>query len=189
MTKSSPPPVLPGRKLERVLRIARANSLAVMLCSGLSLLLSLPGEAWVFAAFAAMAVLCGWMEWDGHKRLLARDAGGLTWLIGAQACLYTVIVGYALWRLRFFNADAYWAEIPPPARENILGQMTAAGLNPDTDRELLLRMMNFVVCAALVGASTLYQGGLALWYRLQQRAVQEALGDDGDPAAFSGHAD
>lgn len=182
MTKSSPPPVLPERRLDRVLRFSRANSLGVMVCAGLSLLLSLPGGAWVFAAFAALAVVCGWMEWSGSRRLSGRDPGGLTWLIGAQACLYTVIVGYALWRLRHFHADTYWAEIPGPARENILGQMTEAGLDPEKDRDLLLRTMNFLVGVILVGVSTLYQGGLALWYRWQRDAVLTALENPSTPA-------
>lgn len=176
MTKSSPPPVLPERKFGRVLRFSRANSLGVMLCAGLSLLLSLAGEAWIFSGFAALALVCGWMEWRGHGMLVARNTGGMTWLIGAQACLYTVIAGYALWRLEHFDAAAYWAEIPPPARENMLGQMAAAGLDAEQDRALLLRTMNFIICVALVGVSTLYQGGLALWYRLQRPAVVVALG-------------
>lgn len=173
-----PPPLLPERRLLRVLRLARVNSLGVMICAGVSLLLSLLGGSWVFAAFAAMAVVCGWMEWSGHLRLAQRDANGLTWLLGAQACLYTVIVGYALWRLRHFNAAEYWAALPPPARDNIVTQMSEAGLDPEKERDLLLRMMNFVVCAALVGASTLYQGGLALWYRLQRTPVLAALGEN-----------
>lgn len=185
MTKSPPPPVLPERKLARVLSFSRANSLGVMICAGLSLLLSLPGEAWVFSGFAALAFVCGWMEWHGHRLLAAHNPGGLTWLIGAQACLYTVIVGYALWRLQHFDTGAYWAEIPTAARENIQSQMTEAGLDPETDRELLLRTMNFVVCVALVGVSTLYQGGLALWYRLQRQAVVVALG--AEPGWDDGH--
>ncbi len=183
MTKSSPPPVLPARKLERVLRFSRANSVGVMVCSGVSLLLSLAGNSWVFAAFAALAIVCGAMEWSGGRKLQSGEADGLTWLIGAQACLYTVIVGYALWRLQHFNAASYWAEIPAPARENILGQMTEAGLDPEADRDLLLRTMNFLVCVALVGVSSLYQGGLALWYRLQRAAVWAALENPSTPEA------
>ena len=185
MTKSSPPPLLPERKLERVLRISRADGMAVMLCAGLSVLFSLPAQAWVFAAFSALAIVASGMEWHGHQRLRTGDESGLGWLIGAQACLYTVIVGYALWRLQNFAPATYWAEIPAPAREQIESQMVEAGLDPAADRDLLLRTMNFLTCVILVGVSTLYQGGLALWYRLQRPAIRLALENPSTPAEAS----
>jgi hypothetical protein len=178
MTKS--PPVLPAVKLDRVIRLARADSIGVLACSGASLLLSVLGGNWVFAGFAALALVAGAMEWHGQDRLQAADGGGLHWLIGAQGCLYTVIVGYVLWRWRFFDGAAYWAEIPDAAREQLLGQMREAGLDPEKDRDLLLQTMNFVICAVLFGVSTVYQGGLAIWYRLQQGPVAAALGGGGE---------
>lgn len=178
MTKS--PPVLPEVKYQRVLRLARADSIAILACSGLSLLLSLPAGSWVFAGFSALALVAGAMEWHGQEKLRAAEIGGLHWIIGAQGCLYTIILGYVLWRWRFFDAAAYWAEVPGPARDQLIAQMTEAGLDPEADRELLLRTMNFVVCVVLFVVSTLYQGGLALWYRIQQGAVVRALGYDGE---------
>lgn len=175
MTKSSTPPVLPEVKLERVVRFARADAVGVLACAGFSLMLSLPGGAWVFAGFSALALLCGAMEWHGQERLREGDPGGLQWLTGAQACLYTVIVGYVLWRWRHFDAAAYWAEIPAEAREQIAVRMRETGLDPEADRPLLLRSMNFLVCATLLCLSTLYQGGLAWWYRSNRHAIGEAL--------------
>lgn len=169
------PPVLPEVKLTRVLRLARADSIAIIACSGASLLLSLAGQNWVFAGFSALAIVAGAMEWNGLEQLRRRHLGGLHWIIGAQGCLYTVVLGYVLWRWRHFDPAAYWAEIPAPAREQLLTQMSEAGLDPEADRELLLRTMNFVLCLVLFGVSSLYQGGLALWYRFQQEAVFSAL--------------
>jgi type IV secretory pathway TrbD component len=53
--------------------------------------------------------------------------------------------------------------------------MVEAGLDPEADRELLLRTMNGLICSVLVGGSTLYQVGLALWYRAQAPALAAAL--------------
>lgn len=176
MTKS--PPVLPEVKYQRVLRIARADAIGVIACAGLGLLLSLPTQNWVFAGFSGLALVAGAMEWHGQEKLRSAEIGGLHWIIGAQGCLYTIILGYVLWRWRYFDAAAYWAEVPGPARDQLLSQMAEAGLDPEADRELLLRTMNFVVCAVMFFVSSLYQGGLALWYRFQQEAVAQALGYD-----------
>jgi hypothetical protein len=175
MSRLPPPPILPERKLERVLRVSRANSIGVFVCAGLSFAFSLPGGAYVFAAFSALALVAAWMEWQGQQQLRAGFAVGMSWLVGAQACLYTVIAGYALWRLSHFDPAAYWTELPEMGRERVSAQMTEAGLDPESDRDLLLQMMNFVIIVTLVSVSTLYQGGLAFWYQLQRRAVVAAL--------------
>lgn len=175
MTKSPTPPILPEVKLGRVVRFARADSVGVIVCAGFSLLVSAPAGHGVFAAFSALALVCGAMEWHGQERLRAGQFEGLSWLVGAQGCLYTVILGYAAWRWQHFDAAAYWAEIPEAAQEQLQAQMLQAGLDPATDRPLLLRTMNALVCLVLAGLSTLYQGGLALWYRAQQGAIRAAL--------------
>lgn len=175
MPKSPSPPVLPAVRLERVVRFARADAIGVFVCAGAGLLLAAASESWGFAAFAALALVGGGMEWHGQDRLRAGSADGMQWLTGAQLCLYTVILGYAAWRWRFFDPTAYWAEIPELGRSQLEEQMRASGLDPAADRELLLRTMNALVCLMLVGIGTLYQGGVTIWYRLQSRAVAEAL--------------
>lgn len=175
MPKSPTPPVLPAVRLERVVRFARADAIGVFVCAGAGLLLAAASQSWGFAAFAALALVAGGMEWHGQDRLRAGSADGMPWLTGAQLCLYTVIVGYAAWRWRFFDPAAYWAEIPELGRSQLEEQMRASGLDPAADRELLLRTMNALVCLMLVGIGTLYQGGVTIWYRLQSRAVAEAL--------------
>ncbi|MBA4136529.1 MAG: hypothetical protein C0518_04355 [Opitutus sp.] len=172
------PPVLPEVKLERVVRLARADSVGVIVCAGFSLLVSVPAENWVFAGFSALALVCGAMEFFGQDRLRAGDFGGLQWLVGAQACLYTVILGYVLWRWQHFDAATYWAEIPTAAQDKLKAQMTEAGLDPVADRDLLLRSMNSLVGSVLLGVSTLYQVGLAWWYRAQREDIAAALAEN-----------
>lgn len=177
MPKSPSPPVLPAVRLDRVVRFARADAIGVFVCAGAALLLGAAAGAWAFGAFAALALVAGAMEWHGQDQLRAGRPEGLQWLVGAQLCLFTVIVGYAAWRWQTFDPAAYWTAIPEPARARLGEQMQAAGLDPAADRDLLLRMMNTLVCLLLVGLASLYQGGVALWYQLQRRAVAEALGN------------
>lgn len=175
MTKSVPP-ILPEKRLEKVLSIARADALGVLICAGASLLLSLSAEDWSMAGFSALALIAGGMEWQGQSQLREGDIGGLQWLLGAQGCLYTVIAAYAMWRLRFFDGTQYWAQIPTEVRDQLIAQMREKGLDPEVDRPLLLRTMNVLVCAVLVIVSTIYQGGLTWWYRRQRAAIAAALG-------------
>jgi len=174
MTKS--PPTLPERKLQRVLTISRADSIGVLVCSGSSLLLSLLAGDATFALFSALALAAGGMEAHGNRRLREGGPDGLQWLTGAQGCLYTVVVGYALWRLNFFDAAAYWEQVPAPAREQFEAKMREAGLDPVADRAQLLAFVNYIVCSVLLVVSTLYQGGLAFLYSRQRAAVLAALG-------------
>jgi hypothetical protein len=173
MTKSPPP--LPERKLARVMKIARADSIAVVACAGFSLLLSIVGGDRVFALFSGLALACGAMEWHGHARLRSGFPDGLPWLTGAQGCLYTVIVGYVLWRLHHFNPGAFWAQVPELTQANFDAEMRKAGLDPERDRDAMLAALNFLICAVLLVVSTVYQGGLAFWYARQRTAIRTAL--------------
>lgn len=173
MTKS--PPLLPEQKLGRVLKIARADSIGIIVCAGFSLLLAAAASAGVFAFFSALALVCGVMEWHGHARLRDGFAGGLQWLTGAQGCLYTVIVGYVLWRLNHFEAAELWAQVPEANRLEFDAKLREAGFDPETDRTAFLQSVNVFICAVLVILSTVYQGGLTLWYTLQRKAIFTAL--------------
>jgi len=169
------PPELPQRRLERVLGFSRANAIGVIACAGASLLLNLLAQDWTMSGFAALALVAGAMEWTGQLRLREGDFGGLQWLLGAQGCLYTVIAGYVLWRLQHFDPGALWAELPEETRTQFLAQLRSAGA-PESDRDVFLRAFNFLLCASLVVASTIYQGGVAWWYRRSRDAIAAALG-------------
>lgn len=171
----------PVRKLNRVIVIARADSTAVIFCSGASLVLSAMQANWVFALFSVLAIVAGVMERHGARLLDDGNATGLPWLPGAQGVLFTVVIGYVAWRWKHFDPGQYWAEIPAAAQEKILEQMRAAGLDPDVERDPLLRVMNGLMCFTLGVVTLLYQGGLALWYRLQQRYVTAALQNPSTP--------
>jgi len=177
MPKSAPPPVLPEVKFDRVLRVARFNSTCVIICAGLGLMFSLTGENWIFAAFSALALVSGAMERYGQMQLQTGESEGLQWLTGAQLCLYTVVVGYVLWRWKFFDAAVFWAEIPDVSQEQMLAKMREAGLDPVADRDALLQMMNAMVGTIVIAASSLHQVGLTLWYRAQRGAIAAVLGN------------
>lgn len=175
MTKSEPP-VLPEKRLEKVLGVARTDALGVLIVAGASLLLSVGAEEWIMATFSALACVAGAMEWHGQAQLREGNIGGLHWLLGAQGCLYTVIAGYALWQMQYFDGSQFWAQAPAWVRNIFNGAMLNSGLDPDSDRAKYLYYLNVQSCVMLVFVSTLYQGGLSWWYRRQRDAIAAALG-------------
>ncbi|RXK54711.1 hypothetical protein ESB00_02110 [Oleiharenicola lentus] len=172
---SAPPPVLPEKTLRRVLALARADGWSIVIVASLGGLYSLLQPSWLFTGTSILVVLTGLAELHGRRRLLSSDPRGVSWLIGAQLALLGVIWSYAWFRWRWFDPQAMWAELPGLARAEIDRQLTAAGLNPELDRPLLLQMMNALVCLLLAGLTLLYQGGMAAYYTLKRRVVTEAL--------------
>ncbi len=164
------------RRFNRVLTIARMDSVSVMVCSGFSALLAYSASQWVFAGFATLAFGAGMISAQARTRLKQTDFGGFKWLSAAQLYLLTVIVGYLLWRWRNFDPQAIWDVLPAENQREMESQMRAAGLDPLKERDLLLRTANFVICAIFGFLSFLYQGGLAFWYNRQRMAVAEVLG-------------
>lgn len=177
----SAPPVLPGKTLQRVLAIARADGWSIAIVAGLSSLVSLVQGAWFSAAAGILATLAGLAELHGRSRLLQREPRGLSWLVGAQLGLLVVVWIYAWARWRFFDPEALWTELPTLARTLISHRMTTAGLDPELDRALFLGVMNALVCLILAGVTLLYQGGLALYYAWQRAPVRQALAQESTP--------
>jgi hypothetical protein len=169
------PPVLPEKALRRVLAIARADGWSIVVVASLGGLYSLTQPSWLFTGTSVLVVLSGLAELHGRRLLLRNESRGVAWLIRAQLALLAVIWIYAWFRWRLFDPQAMWAELPALAQAEIDRQLNAAGLIPELDRPLLLRMMNALVCLLLAFLTLLYQGGMAAYYTLKRRAVTEAL--------------
>lgn len=183
MTKQNPePPPLPGRVLARLTALSRGNSLSVAVFAGLSVGFALTRADWADAGWSALAMAAGVLEYDGQRRLRAGSSRGLAAMIGAQLLLLAVIWTYAWLRWRNFDPEAYWQQIPALAREMLIAQLSAAGLDPVFDRDLFLAFMNQLVCACLVAVTLAYQGGLAAYYAAKAPAVRAALAPAKSPS-------
>jgi hypothetical protein len=169
------PPLLPDQRLRRVLAISRVDGWSVVAIAALSGVISLIQGSWFSAVLAWLVVLAGGTELHGRARLLRGQTSGLSCLIAAQWLLLILIWIYAWWRWRYFDPAAFWAELPRFVQAKLDGDLLAAGLDPALDRPLLLDMVNTLTCLLLAFVSLLFQGGLALYYRVQREAVSQAL--------------
>lgn len=170
-----PPPLPPPAPLRRVLAIARADGWSIVIVAGAGTLITLAQGAGWAATAGLLVLLAGLGELHGRRLLLQGRPVGVRWLAGAQLFLLAVILAYAWGRWRFFDAKAFWQELPALVQTQIDGQLLAAGLIPDLDRPLLLRLTNNLVCLVLAVVSLFYQGGLALYYTRQRPAIAAAL--------------
>ena len=158
------PPLLPDARLQRALEVARVNGRGVLwLCVASAVCAPFLGD-WTEAGFALVAAASGLMELHGRRRLLAADPRGRRWLVGAQAWLLVLIVGYAAWRWLYATPEQVWQLLPGFLQRHIDRELLAAGLDPALDRPLLLNLTNKLTSACLVFVGLVYQGGLAVYY-------------------------
>jgi hypothetical protein len=158
-----------------MLAVSRIDGWSVVIVAALSAVVSLVQGSWFPTGIALLVLMAGGAELRGRGQLVRGRVSGLAWMIGAQWGLLLVIWIYAWWRWRTFDPAALWAELPGFARTKIDHDLLAAGLDPESERPLLLGMVNTLTCLALVLVSLLFQGGLALYYGTQRQAASEAL--------------
>ncbi len=169
------PPLSSDPHLRRVLAVARGDGWSVIVVAALGGALSLVQGGWGVASAAAMVIVGGVGELHGRRQLLRGEPRGLRWLIAAQAWLLVVVCTYAWWRWRYFDAAAFWTQLPAVAQGEITRQLVTAGFDPEWDRPIFLQTMNALVCFILATLTMLYQGGLALYYAWQGPRVRQAL--------------
>ncbi len=164
------PPRPPEEVLRRVVRLSRLNGWSVVICGGVSALLSLGFASPIGVLVSLLVTLGGALEVHGQRRLTQRAPGGVPWLVRAQIVVLVVIWVYAARQLLSFDGEIGRELVSPRAREMLDG----AGLNAE-DVLPLVRQLYYVLYAALMAATLIYQGGLALYYRRCAAAVEAAL--------------
>lgn len=157
--------------MRRVLVISATDGWSVAVFAGLCAVLSLLFGEWLGFGIGATIAGAGAMELHGRRKLINGEANGMSFLIRAQLIILLAIWLYAFGRLLTYDETAILTRITPEARELIfrLYGITVAELQP------LIRPMYFAFYLIVVGATLLFQGGLALYYRTRKSAVRAAL--------------
>ena len=168
------PPLLkaslpPTDRLRRMLRLAKADGLSVLIVAGGFGLLSAAFGDFPGAATGLVIALAGAGELRGVSLLRASRLAGMRWLVGSQAYLLVLILAYAFYRLANLAHD--------PMVRAINRALLTTGADPDLlpfDAPQIMK----ATYASLAVATVLYQGGMIVYYLRRRTAVTQAL----DPA-------
>lgn len=167
------PPPLPAETLRRVIKIARLDSISVIVVAGLSALLAAAMGDLVSAIIALLVVAAGCSEWHGAKLLRHNDIRGLDWLVRSQLYLLSVILIYAMTRMASYDPE-YVRSLITPEMNQIFQQ---AGMSVE-DIMPLVRKAFYAGYGTLAVVTLIYQGGLAFYYRRRAAVVRMALGGE-----------
>jgi Ca2+/Na+ antiporter len=161
------------KALTRVLKISRFDGWSVIIVAALSILLTLALGDLLGSAIGLLAVVSGWMEVRGGRKLKARDPAGMRWLVRSQLLLLSVILAYCTSRLGSFDAETVMGNLTPDL-EAILQE---SGIER-TDVLPLVHTFFLALYLSVALVSVLYQGGMALYYRRKTPLVTAALTND-----------
>lgn len=169
----------PAATLKRVLAISRFNGWSVIIIAGLGILLTLVLGDLLGTIIGLLAVVSGWMEVRGGRKLRQRDPEGMKWLVRSQMLLLAVILAYCASRLGSFDADTAMGNLTP----DMAASLKEVGLERG-DILSMVRTTFYTTYITVALVTLLYQGGMALYYRRKTQLVTEALAA---PPLVAGH--
>lgn len=167
------PPKLVSEVMRRVMRVARFDGISVLCLAGFFALVSAASGDVSGAAFGLLIAAAGAVELHGMGLIRSADRRGMSWLIGSQLYLMSVVLGYVGYRLANPDSDP----ILRAAKTALSDEIRQAGMDPaqfmaEFPKEL--RLLYF----AVAGLTILYQGGMALYYMRRRGAVEAAIDED-----------
>ena len=161
------PPLLPEETLIRVLRVARLDGLSVLVISGVFALVSALAGDGLGAVVGLLVAGAGAVELHGATLLEHGEPRGMDWLTGSQVFLLATIVLYCALRLYHPVIEQMRAAMTDEMKISL----EAAGWRLDEFMHFVYRTT--YVAVAIV--TTVYQGGMAVYYWRRREAVTRAL--------------
>jgi hypothetical protein len=164
------PPLLPEETLHRVLRVAKVNGMSVLMIAGFVALVSAMGGEYMGAIFGLLVAGAGAIELHGEGLLREGRSRGMSWLVGSQLYLMTVVIVYCAIRLTNL--------VIPPIPESLrpILELGASQWGMTTQEYILMVWrLNLRLFALL---TFFYQGGMAFYYVRRREPVARALGEE-----------
>ena len=167
---TTPEPTPAQKALKRVLTVSRFNGWSVIIIAGLGILLTLVLGDVLGTIIGLLAVVSGWMEVRGGRKLKQRDPEGMKLLVRSQLLLLSVILAYCASRLGSFDAETAMGNLTP----DMAASLKEVGLER-ADILSMVRTTFYVTYVTVAVVTVFYQGGMALYYRRKTALVTEAL--------------
>lgn len=180
---TTPAPTPAEKTLKRVLVIAAFDGWSLIIVAGLSLLLTLLLVEPVGIVLSLLVLTAGMIEFRGRRALKNSDAEtGMKLLVRSQLFLLAVILIYCARSIGSFDADYVKEQVIPAVSDmyqsllgiNLAEYLQQAGLTV-ADLVPLAHKAFLILYGSVAFISTLYQGGMAWYYRSRTRLVTEAL--------------
>jgi hypothetical protein len=172
------PPKLVSEILRSVLLVARFDGVSGLVLAVFFALVSAASGDVSGAAFGLLIAAAGAIELHGMALLRAIDRRGMTWLIGSQLYLMTVVLGYVAYRMSNSDSDPLVKMVKSAVATDGV-ELQQAGLDPAkvmADFPAQLRLLYLAVAALTI----IYQGGMAIYYLRRRAAVAAALDEIGE---------
>ena len=161
------PPLLSDDTVPRLVRLARADGLSVVIvAASFALLSAFMGER-AGAAIGLLVAGAGAVELHGASLLSRGAPRGVDWLVRSQLLLLITILGYCAFRLTSPDLTPLRSTITAEMKE----QLELIGWSIDEFLRLVYTLT--YVCVAFV--TFLYQGGMAFYSWRRRAAVAKAL--------------
>ena len=167
---TTPEPTPAQKALKRVLTVSRFNGWSVIIIASLGILLTLVLGDLLGTIIGLLAVVSGWMEVRGGRKLRQRDPLGMKWLVRSQLLLLSVVLAYCASRLGSFDADTAMGNMTP----DMAASLKEVGLER-ADILSMVRMTFYVTYVVVAVVCLIYQGGMAFYYGRKTALVTEAL--------------
>jgi hypothetical protein len=158
------------KSLRNVLLISGIDGWSVALFAGLCTTVALLFGEWVGVFIGGLVTMCGVWELRGRGRLARGEIEGIGGLVRAQVIILVTISLYAFQQLIAFD-EATLMEGVTPDMVTVLDQ---AGITVEDVRSML-RPVYFAFYGAVMAATMVFQGGLALYYQSRQPKIGEAF--------------
>jgi hypothetical protein len=166
---TSIPPLLPEETFLRVVRLARFDGLGVLIVAGVFSVLSAMAGDRSGAIVGLLIAGAGAIELHGVGLLKHGDSRGMNWLVGSQIFLLLTILGYCQFQL--LSADLTMLKSLLTNEQK--AQIAALGMSVDQFIQTWKRISVMLIAIA----TTLYHGGMTIYYLRRRKAVARALGE------------
>ena len=111
------PPLLPVETVRRLLRVAHADGMSVLVVAGISALMAASSADRIDALLLVLVCGAGALELHGANLIGAGVRTGMRWLIGSQLFLLVIMLGYVAIHMLKLPVPAFSSILPDDAMQ------------------------------------------------------------------------
>jgi len=163
------PPLLPVETVRRLLRVAHADGMSVLVVAGISALMAASSSDRIDALLLVLVCGAGALELHGANLIGAGVRTGIRWLIGSQLFLLVVMLGYVAIHMLHLPVPAFSSILPDDA-------MQQAAVQSGISAKEFAQRFDALTAFAIILLTFVYQGWMIVYYSRRRQALNIFLG-------------